>query len=49
MERIFLIAVLSALGLPLVMAWALAVLSVFTVVQRILYVYMVSVREQQDN
>ncbi len=42
LERIVLIGVLSAVGLPLVMVGALAVLSVFTVVQRILYVYAVS-------
>ncbi len=45
LERIVLIAVLSALGLPIVMVWALAVLSVFTMVQRLLYVYAVSRRE----
>ncbi|MDY6876811.1 MAG: CDP-alcohol phosphatidyltransferase family protein [Chloroflexota bacterium] len=45
LERIVLIAALSAVGLPIVMIWALAVLSVFTVVQRILYVYAVSRRE----
>ncbi len=49
MERIILIGVLSAVGLPTVMIWALAVLSVFTVVQRILYVYAVSRREKQDS
>jgi CDP-diacylglycerol--glycerol-3-phosphate 3-phosphatidyltransferase len=48
MERIILIGVLSAIGLPTVMIWALAVLSVFTVVQRVLYVYAVSRREGQD-
>jgi CDP-diacylglycerol--glycerol-3-phosphate 3-phosphatidyltransferase len=47
MERIILIGVLSAIGLPTVMMWALAVLSVFTVVQRILYVYAVSRQEGQ--
>jgi CDP-diacylglycerol--glycerol-3-phosphate 3-phosphatidyltransferase len=46
MERIILIGVLSGLGLPTVTVWALAVLSVFTVVQRILYVYGVSRREE---
>ena len=45
LERIVLIGVLSAVGLPVVMIWALAVLSVFTVVQRIVYVYIVSRRE----
>jgi len=49
MERILLIGVLSAVGLPMVMIWALAVLSVFTVIQRILYVYAVSRREEQSN
>ena len=46
LERIVLIAALSAVGLPIVMIWALAALSVFTVVQRILYVYAVSRREE---
>jgi len=45
LERILLIGVLSAIGLPVVMIWALMVLSVFTVFQRILYVYAVSQRE----
>jgi len=45
LERIVLIGALSAVGLPTVMIWALALLSVFTVVQRILYVYAVSRRE----
>ncbi|MBL7064998.1 MAG: CDP-alcohol phosphatidyltransferase family protein [Anaerolineae bacterium] len=49
LERIVLIAVLSALGLPIVMIWALAVLSVFTMVQRFLYVYAVSRREGTDS
>ncbi|UCC76004.1 MAG: CDP-alcohol phosphatidyltransferase family protein [Anaerolineales bacterium] len=48
MERIILIGVLSGVGLPTVMVWALAVLSVFTVGQRILYVYGVSRREQSE-
>jgi len=46
LERIILVGVLSALGLPIVMIWALAVLSVFTVIQRILYVYAVSRGEE---
>ncbi len=46
LERIILIGALSAVGLPTVMIWALAVLSVFTMVQRILYVYAVSRREE---
>ena len=49
LERIVLIAALSAVGLPIVMIWALVVLSVFTVVQRILYVYAVSRREEADS
>ena len=48
MERILLIGVLSAVGLPFVMVWALAILSVFTAVQRILYVYIVSRHEEQE-
>ena len=48
LERIALIGALSAVGLPAVMVWALPVLSVFTVVQRILYVYVVSRREERD-
>jgi CDP-diacylglycerol--glycerol-3-phosphate 3-phosphatidyltransferase len=44
MERIFLIAVLSALGLTALLAWALAVLSVFTFIQRLAHVYVVSSR-----
>ena len=47
MERIVLIGALSAVGLPTVMIWALALLSVFTVIQRILHVYAVSRREEQ--
>nr|HID12915.1 CDP-alcohol phosphatidyltransferase family protein [Anaerolineae bacterium] len=46
LERIILIGALSAVGLPAVMIWTLAMLSVFTVVQRILYVYAVSRREE---
>ena len=42
MERIALIGTLCALGLPIVMAWALAVLSVVTVIQRIIHVYLSS-------
>jgi CDP-diacylglycerol--glycerol-3-phosphate 3-phosphatidyltransferase len=49
MERVILIGVLSALGLPTLMTWALAVLSVITVVQRVLYVYAISRREEQDS
>jgi CDP-diacylglycerol--glycerol-3-phosphate 3-phosphatidyltransferase len=46
MERIFLVGALSGLGLPLVMVWALAVLSVFTVFQRIIHIYTVSRLEE---
>jgi CDP-diacylglycerol--glycerol-3-phosphate 3-phosphatidyltransferase len=46
-ERIVLIGALSAVGLPVVMVWGLAVLSAFTVVQRILHVYSVSRHEDQ--
>lgn len=42
LERIILIAVLSVLALTSVLAWALAVLSVFTVLQRMLHVYLSS-------
>jgi CDP-diacylglycerol--glycerol-3-phosphate 3-phosphatidyltransferase len=42
MERIFLIALLTALGLPTLLAWVLAVLSVFTFLQRVAHVYAVS-------
>jgi CDP-diacylglycerol--glycerol-3-phosphate 3-phosphatidyltransferase len=48
LERIVLIGALSAVGLPTVMLWALAVLSVFTVIQRMLYVYAVSRREEMN-
>ncbi|OQY24266.1 MAG: CDP-alcohol phosphatidyltransferase family protein [Chloroflexi bacterium] len=48
LERIVLIGVLSALGLPIVMIWALVLLSVFTVLQRIFYVYAVSRQEDMD-
>jgi CDP-diacylglycerol--glycerol-3-phosphate 3-phosphatidyltransferase len=46
MERILLIGALSGLGLPMVMIWALAVLSVFTVVQRIVHIYTISRLEE---
>lgn len=48
MERILLIGILSALGQPLVMVWALAVLSVFTMIQRIMHVYAVSRKRERD-
>jgi hypothetical protein len=46
MERILLIGALSGLGLPMVMLWALAVLSVFTALQRIVHIYTVSRLEE---
>jgi len=46
LERIVLIGTLSAAGLPEVMMWALAILSLLTVLQRILYVYAVSRQEE---
>ncbi len=49
LERIALIGVLSAVGLPGVMVWALAVLSVFTVLQRILHVYAASRKERPNS
>ncbi len=48
LERIFLIAALLALGLPLIMIWALAVLSLITMIQRILYVYTVSRQQERE-
>jgi CDP-diacylglycerol--glycerol-3-phosphate 3-phosphatidyltransferase len=44
-ERLFVIAALSAVGLADYMVWALAVLSVFTLLQRIVYVYACSRQE----
>jgi phosphatidylglycerophosphate synthase len=44
MERVFLIAVLSALGLMTLLVWTLALLSLLTFVQRVIYVYHVSSR-----
>jgi CDP-diacylglycerol--glycerol-3-phosphate 3-phosphatidyltransferase len=49
LERILLISVLSAIGLSTLMVWALAVLSVFTIIQRILYVYAFSRRGDADD
>jgi CDP-diacylglycerol--glycerol-3-phosphate 3-phosphatidyltransferase len=46
MERILLIALLSALALTTPLAWALAVLSVFTFFQRVAYVSTVSSRRE---
>jgi CDP-diacylglycerol--glycerol-3-phosphate 3-phosphatidyltransferase len=48
MERILIIAALSAVGLPTVMLWALALLSVFTVVQRVVRIYVVCRREEDE-
>jgi CDP-diacylglycerol--glycerol-3-phosphate 3-phosphatidyltransferase len=49
LERIVLIGLLSAVGLPFVLPWALpgalAVLSIFTMVQRIVSIYVVSQQE----
>lgn len=42
LERIVLIGLLLGVGLPSVLVWALAVLSVFTVLQRIAHVYVLS-------
>ena len=44
-ERLALIGALSAFGFADYMVWALAVLSVFTVLQRIVHVYLCSRRE----
>ncbi len=49
MERILLIGGMLVIGLPTAMTWALAVLSVFTVAQRILHVYVVSRQQEQDS
>jgi CDP-diacylglycerol---glycerol-3-phosphate 3-phosphatidyltransferase len=48
LERILLIGVLSAVGLHLPLVWALAILSVFTMVQRIVCVYRVSLSESEE-
>lgn len=48
MERIVLIGALSAFGLHVPLVWALAALAVFTVVQRIVYVYGVSRKEDEE-
>jgi CDP-diacylglycerol--glycerol-3-phosphate 3-phosphatidyltransferase len=47
MERIVLIGALSAVELPTVMLWTLAGLSMVTVVQRILHVYVLSRQEER--
>ena len=49
MERIVLIGGMLVIGLPTAMMWALAVLSVFTAAQRILHVYVISRRQEQDS
>jgi len=41
LERVLLIAVLSLFGATTILAWALAVLSVFTFLQRVAHVYLV--------
>ncbi|HDQ70532.1 MAG TPA: CDP-alcohol phosphatidyltransferase family protein [Chloroflexi bacterium] len=46
MERVIMIGILSALGLTVPLAWLLSILSVFTVLQRILHVYAIS---QEDS
>lgn len=46
-ERLFLIGVLSAFGFADYMVWALAALSVLTVLQRIVHVYTCSRQEDQ--
>lgn len=45
LERILLIAVLSMLGLTRILVWALALLSVFTLLQRMVHVYRVCSRQ----
>jgi CDP-diacylglycerol--glycerol-3-phosphate 3-phosphatidyltransferase len=47
MERIVFIGLFSALGLHILLVWALAVLTVFTVVQRIVCVYAISRAEDE--
>jgi CDP-diacylglycerol--glycerol-3-phosphate 3-phosphatidyltransferase len=47
MERVALIAVLTAVGLSDVLVWVLALLSVFTVIQRVAYVY-VAARQTEE-
>jgi CDP-diacylglycerol--glycerol-3-phosphate 3-phosphatidyltransferase len=46
MERVFLIAALSALGLTTPLVWALAALSVLTFAQRVIHVYRISSRPE---
>lgn len=45
LERVLLIAVLSSLGLVTVLAWALAILSVVTFLQRVVHVYLACSRQ----
>jgi CDP-diacylglycerol--glycerol-3-phosphate 3-phosphatidyltransferase len=47
LERILLIGVLSAVGLHQPLVWALAILSAFTMVQRIVSIYRVSLSESE--
>jgi CDP-diacylglycerol--glycerol-3-phosphate 3-phosphatidyltransferase len=47
MERIVLIGALSAFGLYVPLVWALATLAVFTVIQRMVYVYGISRKEDK--
>ncbi|NLF02577.1 MAG: CDP-alcohol phosphatidyltransferase family protein [Anaerolineales bacterium] len=47
MERVALIAILAALGQPDILAWALCVLSLITVVQRFVHVYASSRSDDQ--
>ncbi len=47
-ERIVLIGALSLFGLADIMVWALAILSVFTVVQRVVHVYAQSRQEAPE-
>lgn len=48
MERVLLIGILSALGLPGVLVYALAGLSLFTMIQRFMYVYARSRQVEVD-
>jgi CDP-diacylglycerol--glycerol-3-phosphate 3-phosphatidyltransferase len=46
LERVLLIALLSVLGLTTVLAWALAIFSVVTFLQRVVHVYLVCSRQE---
>ena len=48
LERILLIGVLSAVGLHQPLVWSLALLSAFTMVQRIVSIYRVSLSENEE-